>query len=207
MEEKNSLLEEEGPPSTTQVIFEKGYVTLIRVDGTEEEISKIAGLSYESKKGPKLEKLLELEHLSPFEFANVTFKIKAPIFVARQWMRHRTGKYLEKSLRYTEAKPDFYMGRPSVGSEEDKEIFRSVCDYSFQIYEHIVGNGVPREYARAILPTALYTEFYFQMDLRNLIHFLQLRLDKSAQYEIRQYARAMLELIRPYFPTVYEYLN
>lgn len=188
-------------------LFNIGYVTLIRTSGTEEEISKIAGLSYESEKGPKIEKLLELEHMSPFEFANATFKVKAPIFVARQWMRHRTGKYLEKSLRYTKAKPEFYIGDSEVRLEETREIFESACEYAFEMYEQMVKKGCPREYARAILPSAIYTEFYFQMDLRNLIHFLELRLDKSAQFEIREYANAILELIEPYYPTIYKHLR
>lgn len=191
---------------TKENVLDQGYVKLINVNLTEKDISKIAGLSYKSKKGPDVKKLLDLDHMSPFEFASVTFRVKAPIFVARQWMRHRTGRYLEKSLRYTEAEPEFYLG-DSRFSDESIEDIKNTFKELHELYQDMLNDEkMPKELARTVLPVSLYTEFYFQLDIRNLINFLKLRLDKSAQYEIREYAKTILNLIKPHFPSVYEHL-
>lgn len=184
-------------------LLNNGYVSLINCNFTEEDISKFAGISYSSEKGPGIQKLIDLEHYSPLEFASVTFKIKAPIFVARQWMRHRTGKYMEKSLRYCKANPSFYTPKDSEFKKEYNDFF---CK-SLDLYFGLIQNGEPKELARAVLPVSLYTEFYFQMDMRNFMNFMKLRLHESAQKEIRDYAKAMLKLIEPHFPTIYSHLS
>lgn len=182
-----------------------GYAQLVDFNKSEEDISKIAGISHNSEKGPSVKDLLEWGHLSPFEFASVTFKVKAPIFVVRQWFRHRTGHYMEKSLRYCSAKSEFYIPE---GLDPNKvlALTKSYSD-SVDLYNELLKSGLPKEQARVVLPTALYTEFYFQMDLRNLIHFFDMRLDKHAQKEIREYSYAMLRLIEPLYPTIVHFIK
>ena len=180
-----------------------GYVDLIRVDGTEQQLAEIVRISYgkdeqELTKEDKeriIKLLLKQGHLSPFEFLAMVFKVKAPIFVARQWFRHRTGSYLEKSLRYTTAKPEFY----AVNGEMKK--------YYEKVFEEYLNlkKQMRKEQARAVLPMGLYTEFYWKIDLRNLMHFLELRLDKHAQYEIREYAKAVEHYFSEMFPTIHKY--
>jgi thymidylate synthase (FAD) len=183
-----------------------GYVQLVLVSGDEKLIRKIAGISHDSESGPTIYKLLSMnpQHLSPFEFADITFKVKAPIFVARQWFRHRTGTYMEKSLRYCDSNSDFYCS--DTLRDEVKDVYEVSCKYSLDIYNSLKRSGVPKELARGVLPFSLYTEFYFKMDLRNLIHFLELRLDNHAQKEIRDYATIILSLLENYFPETCEYI-
>lgn len=181
-------------------VLDLGYVELLSTSGSEEKISSFAGISYQSEKGPLVSSLLSLAHMSPFEFASVTFRVKAPIFVVRQWFRHRTGSYMEKSLRYCEAAFEFYT--PESASEDEKRMFKSVYSEATRAYETLIKNGVKKEQARIVLPVALYTEFYFSIDMRNFIHFLELRTDSHAQKEIQDYANAMLYLVEPYFPTI-----
>lgn len=183
-------------------VFNHGYVELIATGLREEEISEIAGISHDSPKGPSIEKLLEWDHMSPLEFGDVTYKIKCPIFVARQLFRHRTGKYMERSLRYCEGKPQFYI--PPKGNSD--LLFDGSYREIYKAYEELVASGEPKEQARAILPLGLYTEYYFKIDLRNLINLLKLRLHKDAQFETRRFAEAMLELIREVYPSVYNYV-
>ena len=184
------------------VIDDIGYIEIINVCGSEEMIRKIAGLSHDSKDGPTIENLLKWNHMSPFEFASITFKIKCPIFVARQLFRHRTGHYMEKSLRYCESKAEFYT--PKNGYQS---IHRLHNEASYEAYTWLLKKGQDKEKARAVLPMSTYTEYYFQMDLRNLIHKLEMRTDTSAQPETRAYAQEMTASLYIVFPTVYEYLT
>lgn len=183
-------------------VLDKGFVELVTHSGDEEHISRIAGISHNSKKGPSVKKLLDWEHLSPFEFADVTFRVKCPIFVARQLLRHRTGKYMERSLRYCESKPDFYI--PTVGDLD--LLYDGIYRESFRAYHELLDQGADKEQARMTLPVGLYTEYYFKIDLRNLMNLLKLRLHEDAQFETRKYAEAMLELIKDLFPTIYKYV-
>ena len=177
----------------------KGSVELVNVLGDEQLISKIAGISHDSEKGPSIEKLLKWEHFSPFEFASMTFKIKCPIFVARQLFRHRTGHYLERSLRYCEANLEMFL--PNEDNVEE------MLELVSKLYHDLLSKDVPKERARAVLPLGLYTEYYFQMDMRNLMHMLKMRLDESAQGETREYAHAILKHVQESFPTIGEYLE
>ena len=180
-----------------------GYVRLVRTDGTERQLAEIVRISYGKDENDltdeDVERLIQLllrnKHLSPFEFLSMVFKIKAPIFVARQWFRHRTGSYLEKSLRYTIAEPEFY----AVNDEMEQYNQKAYEEY-LRLIKHI-----RKEQARAILPMGTYTEFYWKIDLRNLMHFLELRLDKHAQYEIREYAKAIERLFEEKFPVIHKY--
>lgn len=158
-------------------------------------------------------------HTSPFEAMVFTFEVKAPIFVVRQWHRHRTWSYNELSARYTELDEGWYLPEPDkVGSQdphekqarnfgepraqdfEAVEIINGASRMAHSIYKSLLSAGVPRELARSVLPVNTYTRMFATVDLHNLKGFLRLRLDSHAQYEIRAYAEAVLELITPVVP-------
>lgn len=168
--------------------------------------------------------LTDNHHTSPFESMVFTFEIKAPIFVFRQWHRHRTWSYNEVSARYTELPREFYVPNPEfVGkqstdnkqarqlSEETTEALanslyiRDACLRSMEAYEHLLAAGVPRELARGVLPVNTYSRMFATVDLHNLFRFLHLRLHLHAQYEIRVYAQALLKLIQPICPVSVNY--
>ena len=152
------------------------------------------------------------------------FHCKIPIFVARQWVRHRTANINEYSLRYSEARDEFYIpekgdihfqskfnvqGRDTTEAPEnlkDKVVayFKEMSDRSFEMYSELNEAGIARELARAILPVNIYTEWYWKNDLHNIFHFLHLRMDSHAQYEIRVYANAMAKLVKSIAPIAYE---
>ena len=149
-------------------------------------------------------------HTSPFEMVEFTFEIKVPIFVARQLVRHRTASLNEYSLRYSESKLEFYLPpllpNDAVGND-DEQFFCDCCEVNEQAarrYTQALERGVPRERARILLPTTLYTEIVWKQDLHNLLHMLRLRTEPNAQMEIREMANAMLELITPHVPNVVE---
>ena len=166
------------------------------------------------------------QHTTPFEAATLTFEVKAPIFVLRQCHSHRTQSYNELSARYKELPPEFYVPNPTLVGQQSKinkqarEIssdlklldkrrrevveFEDTCKEAYAVYEKLLEGGWPRELARAVLPVAMYSHMFTTMNLLNLFKFLQLRMDSHAQYEIRQYAEAMYELVRPHFPVCCE---
>ena len=167
--------------------------------------------------------LLRNNHTSPFEMVEFKFYIKTPIFIARQWMRHRTGSFNEVSARYSLVKEEFYepmvyeICKQSVDNkqgrgdqfqlEEQREIqtqMRSANDASFQTYQDLINKGVARELARTVLPVSTFTEFYWKVDLLNLLKFIRLRIDKHAQLEIRVYAEALLEAVKEHAPLTYQ---
>ena len=170
--------------------------------------------------------LLRHSHTSPFEGIELKFHMKMPVFIARQAIRHRTCSLNEISGRYSVMKDEFYY--PSAneiraqsksnkqGSEgklqhEDAEnfekIIRQQCRDSYAWYQNMLEADMAREQARMILPLNLYTEWYWKQDLHNLLHFLALRSDTHAQYEIRVYAEAILKLIQPLVPWTLEAWN
>jgi len=166
--------------------------------------------------------LLRHRHTTPFEMVEFKFHVALPIFVARQWIRHRTANVNEYSGRYSIMPDRFY--RPSVdevrqqsktnrqGGEEPIDVgtaedFLKVLDQAEALHEEylrLADRGVARELARGILPVTLYTEWYWKCDLHNIMHFLSLRMDKHAQKEIRDYAVAMYRLIEPICPVAME---
>jgi len=161
-------------------------------------------------------------HSTPFEMVEFKFHHVMPIFVARQWIRHRTANVNEYSARYSVVRDRFY--RPTIenvrkqsttnrqGGEEtiDEMTAKQFVDYLdeseklYTKYEALLEKGVSRELARIALPVSVYTEWYWKIDLHNLLHFLSLRMDAHAQQEIRDYATAMFELIRPIAPIACE---
>lgn len=185
-------------------VLDKGYVEFVDAMGDDDLIAKSARISY-GKRSPNKEAdialihfLMKHGHLSPFEMCKVCFKLKMPIFIARQFMRHRTGSYNEKSMRYSEAGMDFYV--PSTVDDAARNIIEDSQRKSYEAYTELLEHGIAKELARTVLPVSIYTELYFSMDLRNLFHLLKLRLAKGAQAEIRAYAAAIFEILKKKFP-------
>jgi thymidylate synthase (FAD) len=170
--------------------------------------------------------LLRHAHTTPFEMVEFKFHCKMPIFVARQWIRHRTASVNEVSGRYSVVKDECYVpelenihaqattnkqGRAGIMPEDAAADFRYNCvayaHEAFEDYAQHIEKGVARELARINLPLSTYTEWYWKIDLHNLLHFLALRCDSHAQYEIRVFAEAMLQLIQPIVPLSVEAWN
>jgi thymidylate synthase (FAD) len=156
--------------------------------------------------------MMEHEHGTPFEHINFTFHIKCPLFVARQWMRHRIGSFNEISGRYVQISEGFYqpdVWRANVnprnkqdssahdwGSDLDEieEIFTHTIENAHEAYNLLLQLGVAREQARIVMPLATYTEFYWTVNARSLFNFIRLRISSDAQKEIRDYAEVLLEI-------------
>jgi thymidylate synthase (FAD) len=166
--------------------------------------------------------LLRERHGTPFEHNSFRFHIRAPIFVAREWFRHRIGSFNEFSLRYAKATEDFYVperqdvrtqvGKPGAYSfepvdddlaEQTREELREVYDLAFATYERLVEAGVARELARCALPVGAYTEFYWTVNARALMNFVSLRASETAQREIRRYADAVEQFLATKMPVTY----
>ena len=222
--EAEAILDKEFP------VLDKGFVRLVDYFGGDQRIVQSARVSYGegtksvSQDGALIDYLLRHQHTSPFEQVVMTFHVKMPIFVARQWVRHRTGRMNEVSGRYSIMKEEFYVpeadkvspqskdnkqGRASEAfdSETANKIINQLEEgqkSSYENYSELLVAGLAREIARINLPLSLYTEFYWEMDLHNLFHFLKLRLDSHAQYEIRVYAEVMLEMCKKVAPMATE---
>ena len=167
--------------------------------------------------------LMRDRHGTPFEHNAFRFHIRAPIFVAREWFRHRVGSFNEFSMRYARATDDFYVparddvrtqvGKPGAYSfdpvsddvaETTREELRQVYETAYSAYERLVELGVARELARAVLPVGAYTEFYWTVNARALMNFLSLRNAETAQREIRRYAEACERFFAERMPITYE---
>lgn len=176
----------------------------------------------EDKDEKLLDYMIRNKHTSPFEAMVFTFEVKAPIFVFRQWHRHRTWSYNELSARYAPMQEEFYIpdsDKIGVQSKDNKQvrelsdkktpepfttqsIMYNVADIAFRSYQQMLSAGVPRELARTVLPLSIYSRMFATVDLHNLIHFFRLRIHPHAQWEIQQYALALLELITPVVPVI-----
>lgn len=193
---------------------------LLRVSGSDLDIANAARVSYGrvshtlSERDEKLITfLMDHNHSSPFEHNQLSFRVKAPIFVTRQWMRHRINSYNEISYRYVKVKTEFYIPpkfrlqdennkQSSYGAFDNKDIkeqYKKALENAYATYTNMLEAGVCREQARAILPVATYTEFIYTCNLQSLMHFMRLRLGSGAQKEIRNYAAALLQLALPHF--------
>lgn len=160
--------------------------------------------------------LYKNRHTSPFEAMVFTFEVKAPIFVFRQWHRHRTWSFNEISARYAELPSEFYLPETLYGqSTDNKQVssehvvantkyytisMRMQNEAAFNLYRDMIADGVSRELARTVLPVATYSRMFCTVDLHNLFNFCRLRDHDHAQPEIRVYAKAMLELVEPIVP-------
>jgi len=207
-------------------VLNGGYVRLVDHMGEDLYIARAARVSYNAdwREGSDrndaalIAYLMENKHTSPFESVVFTFEVKAPIFVLRQWHRHRTWSYNEISARYTELDEGFYVPELNIittQSKDNKQMrtqeqhplapdisaeIMLACERAFAAYKELLDWGCPRELARTVLPVAAYSRMFATVDLHNLFHFLRLRLHNHAQYEIRVYAQAILELIEPIVP-------
>lgn len=186
-------------------VLDKGYVQLEEWMCDEDKLVEILqickGKSFTSEDKARLIKLImHLDHTSVLEHIVFRFKVKCPIFVARQWFRHRIGSYTEMSYRVARSNLEFYV--PEGLNDKQRYILEGSYAAAERYYQALLELNVRPELARIILPLALYTEFYWTVNLRSLLNFLKLRLHKSAQYEIRQYANAVLKLCELVVPTV-----
>lgn len=208
-------------------VLDHGLVRLVDHMGNDLSVIRAARVSYDADwrtgddagKDEKLIRyLMRNHHTSPFEAVTFTFEIKAPLFVFRQWHRHRTWSYNEVSARYAELPEEFYVPELSditTQSTSNKQMRtdaqhpqaalmqsymrKSMMD-AFALYKELLAQGCPRELARSVLPCSTYSRMFATVNLHNLFHFLRLRLHEHAQKEIRVYAEAMLELVEPIVP-------
>jgi thymidylate synthase (FAD) len=207
-----------------------GFVRLVDVMGDDSSIVQAARVSY--GEGTKkihedrglIRYLIRHQHWTPVEMVEFKFHVKLPVFIARQWIRHRTANVNEISARYSEMKDEIYLppiehissqsndnkqGRNSEPfakeqAQEIQDLIMQSNENQYKIYQNLLDRGVARELARTVLPVGHYTEWYWKIDLRNLMNFLALRLDPHAQWEIRVYAEAMSSLVKQIVPIAWE---
>ncbi len=198
-------------------VLDHGFVRLDDVMAGDLSVVNSARVSFGRRKTEMDESdeglirfLMRDRHGTPFEHNAFRFHIRAPIFVAREWFRHRVGSFNEFSMRYARATDDFYVpeaddvrtqvGKPGAYSfepvspelaEQTRQELRAVYDQAYAIYERLVEAGVARELARAVMPVGAYTEFYWTVNARALMNFVALRAHETAQREIRRYAEAV----------------
>lgn len=211
-----------------RLVLDHGLVRLVDYMGGDISVSRGARVSYDAppreEDGKLISYLMKNKHTTPFEQVDFIFEVKAPIFVFRQWHRHRTWSYNELSARYKELPEVFYLptpeliGKQSASNKQMREMIEGMtdeeerareeeiqwvqehCQEAFLLYHKLIGRGWPRELARTVLPLATYSHMFAKSNLHNLLHFLRLRDHEHAQYEVRVYAQAMLELIEPIVP-------
>jgi len=217
-------------------VLDHGFIRVIDYMGDDNAICQAARVSY--GKGTKsvqndeglIRYLMRHWHSTPFEMCEIKLHVKLPVFVARQWIRHRTANVNEYSARYSILDREFYIpapehvnaqsvvnnqGRGGVleGAEAARvlEILKSDSNRAYDNYEAMIAtdgpdgpqDGLARELARMNLPSNIYTQWYWKVDLHNLFHFLRLRADKHAQYEIRVYADAICKVVADWVPAAY----
>ncbi len=213
-------------------LLDHGFIRLVDSMGNDLSVVRAARVSYdaawragEDEKGDEklINYLWKNKHSTPFEAVTFTFEVKAPIFVFRQWHRHRTWSFNELSARYKELPEDFYIPTPNnVGMQSNSSkqarniggmtiaelekrateclVVRRQNEEAFMLYRALIAEGWPRELARSVLPVSTYSHMFATVNMLNLFKFLTLRTHSHAQYEIRVYADAMLELIRSIAP-------
>ncbi|MDR9428892.1 MAG: FAD-dependent thymidylate synthase [Salibaculum sp.] len=213
-------------------VLDHGFVRVVDYMGDDAAICQAARVSY--GRGTKsvsndtglIRYLMRHWHSTPFEMCEVKFHVKLPVFVARQWIRHRTANVNEYSARYSILDREFYIpqaqdlaaqsttnnqGRGEVLTGDEAErvlrILKDDAGRAYDHYEQMIGQegqqGLARELARMNLPANIYTQWYWKVDLHNLFHFLRLRADAHAQYEIRVYAEAICEMVKDWVPAAY----
>jgi len=206
-----------------KTIHQLGFVKLLDVMGDDEEVENSARISYGegtrkvNQTRNLIRYLMRHKHTSPFEMCEVKFHLKLPIFVMRQLVRHRTANLNEYSGRYSVMSNEFYLPegdylakQSTTNSQGRGEVleqqgllqfeFNRIYDGASMAYQVLLEHDLSREVARALLPVANYTECIWKIDLHNFFHFVKLRSDSHAQREIRDYADAMYELVKPNFP-------
>ena len=205
-------------------VLDHGYLEVIRAEGDDRFIAQTARTSTESTGDETADarlvtRLIRDEHTSPVEFVGFVVQAKMPIFVARQWVRHRAGTFNEFSGRYSEFSDEYYVpelwrlqrqstfnkqGSAETLPEDDAKLIQDKIEKeskrAYESYRQLLESGLTRELARVLLPVNYYTIWRWRVNLHNLFHFLRLREDPHAQYEIRVYAEAMHEFCKEYFP-------
>jgi thymidylate synthase (FAD) len=217
-------------------VLDHGFVRLVDSMGDDLSVVRAARVSYdaawrtgedEGSDKRLINYLWKNHHTSPFEAVTLTFEVKAPIFVFRQWHRHRTWSYNELSARYRELPEEFYVPDPSlIGKQStsnkqmrdldghavegaisrapEVQLVQTHCETAFKLYRGLLEMGWPRELARSVLPVNTYSHMFASVNLLNLFRFLTLRVHPHAQHEIRVYAEAMRALARNVAPVCVE---
>ncbi|ETZ17859.1 Thymidylate synthase thyX [Borrelia duttonii CR2A] len=227
----NFKIEKENLLNIEHKVLDKGFIKLVDFMGSDERIIKAARISYRGESIKRedrelIDYLIRNEHTSPLEQVVFTFYIKAPIFVARQWMRHRTARINEVSSSYSLIREEFYvpleenMNTHNVTDNQDNK--KTECEFreeilnnlkenqksSYKLYQNMINHNISKEISRIVLPLSLYTEWYWQIDLNNLFHFIKLRSALNASKEVaehsskemREYAKVLLEIIEKIVP-------
>ena len=215
-------------------VLDHGFIRVIDYMGDEAAIVQAARVSYGqgtkavSEDRGLLRYLMRHRHSTPFEMCEIKLHVKLPIFVARQWIRHRTANVNEYSARYSILDREFYVpdaadiakqsttnrqgradGTDDVRADEAREMMAHVGNQAFDIYEMLSADdepddmGIARELSRIVTPVSTYTEWYWKVDLHNLFHFLRLRADAHAQFEIRAYAEVICDIVKSWVPLAY----
>ena len=210
-------------------VLDHGFIRLVDYMGGDSRIVQSARVSY--GKGTKsvredealIDYLMRHQHTSPFEQVVLTFHCKMPIFVARQWIRHRAARVNEISGRYSVMEDEFYLPEETAIQYQNKDnrqgrdpqevpahlrqkvlnILAKGQQVAYDDYQKMLADDIARELARINLPLSLYTQWYWQIDLHNLFHFLELRMDEHAQWEIRQYANVIADITRAVAPLAF----
>ena len=225
---------------TAMPVLDHGFVRVIDYMGDDAAVVQAARVSYGrgtrrvSEDAGLIRYLMRHRHTTPFEMCEIKFHIKLPIFIARQWIRHRMANVNEYSARYSVLDREFYLPAPEhlaaqsannrqgrgdvLSGQEAHEVLTLLRDDAMRNYDHYMlmlneeadgspadpgRQGLARELARMNLTLNAYTQWYWKADLHNLLHFLSLRADAHAQYEIRAYADAMLSVVKAWVPQTY----
>ena len=205
-------------------VLDNGFVKLVDFMGGDLAVVQSARVSFGKGVTDRLrdKKLIRFlwanHHETPFEHSVFKFHVKCPIFVARQWFRHRISSYNEISGRYTRMKEEFCLPEylraqkarnykyENLDEKDNQELLAKIESFYQQasdLYKELLSRGVAKEHARIVLPLSLYTQFYWTINARSLINFLNLRLDEHAQFEIREYAVAISEMFKQKMPWTY----
>jgi thymidylate synthase (FAD) len=213
-------------------VLDKGFLEVVGVLGNDLTVVNTARVSFAKEKkefsdGDRklLRYLIKNKHVSPFYHPHMQFRVKAPISVQRQWFKHKIGTAENsESTRYIEVNEEFYLpkefrlqskdnkqGSDGVANDEDNknftDVYSATCRVAFDSYNVLVKAGVAKEQAREILPLCTYTTWIWTASLAAVLHFIELRADPHAQWEIRQYAIAMIASVGKYFPEVLDAVN
>lgn len=214
-------------------VLDHGVVSVLEYMGTDTTVVNAARISYGAgttksrDDGTLIDYLFRNKHTSPFEMCEIMLYIKLPVFIAAQWIRHRTANINSYSARYSVMADEFYVPQPNQLSKQHamsrqcsgealdltlaEGISSDILDHSqksYAFYEKLINQGVSRELARMILPQNIYTSWYWKIDLHNLIHFLTLRISEHAQTEIRAYAQVILhDIVAKWVPLTYNAFN
>lgn len=224
-----SVAERVVPENRTIEVLDHGFVRLDEAMASDLSVVNAARVSFARRKDEMddadcglIRFLLRERHGTPFEHNAFRFHVRAPLFVAREWFRHRVGSFNEFSMRYARATDEFYVpapedvrsqvGKPGAYSFEPvdaelaataREELRAVYEAAYAAYERLVEQGVARELARAVMPVGAYTEFFWTVNARSLMNFVSLRASETAQREIRRYAEACERFLAEEMPVTY----